>query len=101
MSSDVMAVQSDELISVLEQLPEGVFVVDLSSRIVFANKPGQRLIKMKPKKTLGEVFPYPLEDGAMRDFDVEMLIKPISWGGQDARLVHLRPLKSAGAFHLE
>lgn len=101
MSADLVAAQSDELLSVLEQLPEGVFVLDAESKVVFANKPGLRLVKMKPKKTIGELFPYPLEDGTMRDFDVEMLVRPMTWGGQDAKLVHLKPLKSAGAFHLE
>jgi diguanylate cyclase (GGDEF)-like protein len=101
MSADLVAAQSDELISVLEQLPEGVFVLDGESRVIFANKPGLRLVKMKPKKTIGQPFPYPVEDGSMRDFDVEMLVKPMTWGGQEARLVHLKPLKSAGAFHLE
>lgn len=101
MSADLVAAQSDELLSVLEQLPEGVFVLDAESRVVFANKPGLRLVKMKPKKTIGEPFPYPLEDGTMRDFDVEMLVRPMTWGGRDAKLVHLKPLKSAGAFHLE
>lgn len=100
MSADVVAA-SDELLSVLEQLPEGVFVIDAESKVIFANKPGLRLVKLKPKKTLGEVFPYPIEDGTMRDFDVEMLVKPMTWAGQEARLVHLKPLKSAGAFHLE
>lgn len=100
MSADVVAA-GDELLSVLEQLPEGVFVLDEEARVLFANKPGQRLVKMKPKKTIGEVFPYPVEDGTMRDFDVEMLVKTMTWGGQPARLVHLKPLKSAGAFHLE
>ncbi len=100
MSADVVAA-SDELLSVLEQIPEGVFVLDAESKVIFANKPGLRLVKLKPKKTLGEVFPYPLEDGTMRDFDVEMLVRPMTWGGQESRLVHLKPLKSAGAFHLE
>ena len=101
MSADVVAAQSSELLSVLEQLPEGVFVLDAQDKVIFANKPGLRLVKMKPKKALGEAFPYALEDGTMRDFDVEMMVKPMSWGGQDAKLVHLKPLKSAGAFHLE
>lgn len=101
MSADLVAAQSDELLSVLEQLPEGVFVLDADAKVVFANKPGMRLVKMKPKKTIGEPFPYPLEDGTMRDFDVEMLVRPMTWAGTEAKLVHLKPLKSAGAFHLE
>lgn len=100
MSADLVAA-NDELLSVLEQLPEGVFVLDAASVVLFANKPGLRLVKMKPKHSLGTVFAYPLEDGPMRDFDVEMLVKSINWGGQEAQLVHLKPLKSAGAFHLE
>jgi diguanylate cyclase (GGDEF)-like protein len=101
MSADLVAAQSDELLSVLEQLPEGVFVIDSDARVVFANKPGLRLVKMKPKKALGEIFPYDVADGPMRDFDVEMMVKDLTWGGQQAKLVHLKPLKSAGAFHLE
>ena len=101
MSADLVAAQSAELISVLEQLPEGVFVVDADSRVVFANKPGMRLVKLKPKKTLGVTFPFDIEDGPMRDFDVEMTVKGITWGGRDASLIHLKSLKSAGAFHLE
>lgn len=101
MSAEVVAAGSDELVSVLEQLPEGVFVLDGEQRIIFGNKPGFRLIKLKAKASLGQPFPYPLEDGAMRDFDVEMLVKSITWAGLEATLVHLKPLKSAGAFHLE
>ncbi len=101
MSAEVVAAGSDELVSVLEQLPEGVFVLDGEQRIIFGNKPGFRLIKLKAKTSLGQPFPYPLEDGTMRDFDVEMLVKSITWAGLEANLVHLKPLKSAGAFHLE
>lgn len=100
MSADLVAA-SDELLSVLEQLPEGIFVLDSDSKVIFANKPAMRLVKMKPKKTIGELFPYPLEDGTMRDFDVEMLVKQMTWAGREATMVHLKPLKSAGAFHLE
>ena len=101
MSAEVVAPHSDELVSVLEQLPEGVFVLDSEQNVLFGNKPGFRLIKLKAKATMGKPFPYPIEDGTMRDFDVEMMVKTISWAGSDATLVHLKPLKSAGAFHLE
>lgn len=101
MSAEVVPAYSDELISVLEQLPEGIFVLDGEQKITFGNKPGMRLLKLKAKTSLGQPFPYPIEDGTMRDFDVEMLVKTISWAGSEATLIHLKPLKSAGAFHLE
>ena len=101
MSAEVVATHSNELVSLLEQLPEGVFVLDGEGRILFANKPALRLVKMKAKQSVGELFPHPIEDGTMRDFDVEMLVKDVSWLGEESRLLHLKPLKSAGAFHLE
>ncbi len=101
MSADVVVTNSNELVSLLEQLPEGVFVLDNEQKILFANKPGLRLVKIKAKNSVGERFPFPLEDGTMRDFDVEMLVKEIAWLGEDSKLIHLKPLKSAGAFHLE
>jgi len=101
MSGDTQTCDHAELIRVLEELPEGVLIIDSDEVIVFANKPGARLVKLKLKKALGSRFEHDIQDGAMRDFDVEMTVKEISWAGQPARLLHLKSLKSAGAFHLE
>jgi diguanylate cyclase (GGDEF)-like protein len=101
MSGDTQTCDSSELIRVLEHLPEGVIVLDSDSVILFANKTGSRLIKLKPKKAVGSKFDHPLEDGKMRDFDVELTVKELTWADQPARLVHLKSLKNSGAFHLE
>lgn len=101
MAGEVKTVGSDEIALILEQLPEGVLVVDQDGVVLFANKPGCKLLKMKPKTAVSSRFAYPIEDGNMRDFDVEMSVKPIAWLGTPARLLHLKSLKSAGAFHLE
>lgn len=101
MSVDLVAAQSPELMSLLEQLPEGVFLLDSEAKVIFANKPGLRLLKLKAKQVLHQEFPFPIEDGTMRDVDVDMLVKHLAWSGSEIRMVYLRPLKSAGAFHLE
>jgi len=101
MSGDTQTCESAELIRVLEQLPEGVLIVDGEGVIQFANKPGCRLVKLKPKKALGSKFEHDIVDGTMRDFDVEMTVKEIAWSGVPSRLLHLKSLKSSGAFHLE
>ena len=101
MSGDTQTCESAELIRVLEQLPEGVMIVDGEGVILFANKPGCRLVKLKPKKALGAKFEHDIVDGTMRDFDVEMTVKEIAWSGHPCRLLHLKSLKSSGAFHLE
>lgn len=101
MSGDTQTCESAELIRILEQLPEGVVIVDGEGLILFANKPGCRLVKLKPKKALGSKFAHDIVDGTMRDFDVEMTVKEIAWSGRASRLLHLKSLKSSGAFHLE
>ena len=101
MSGDTQTCESAELIRVLEQLPEGVLIVDGEGVIQFANKPGCRLVKLKPKKALGSKFEHDIVDGTMRDFDVEMTVKEIAWSGVPSRMLHLKSLKSSGAFHLE
>lgn len=101
MSGDTNTCGSDELIRLLEQLPEGVMVLDSNGVIQFANRTGARLIKMKPKKALGTTFEYEVCDGTMRDFDVDMTVKEVTWAGNPAQLLHLKSLKNSGAFHLE
>jgi diguanylate cyclase (GGDEF)-like protein len=101
MSGDTQTCDSSELIRVLEQLPGGVIILDSDSVILFANKTGARLVKIKPKKAVGSTFEHDLEDGKMRDFDVELTVKEVAWGEQPAKLVHLKSLKNSGAFHLE
>lgn len=101
MAGEVKSFGSDELVTVLEQLPEGVVIVDHNASVLFANKPGCKLIKLKPKTAVGSTFAHDIEDGNMRDFDVEMTVKDITWSGEPAKLLHLKSLKSSGAFHLE
>lgn len=101
MSADAATVENAELIVLLEQLPEGIMVLDSTHQILFANKSGARLVKMKPKTVVGQTFQHEVEDGPMRNFDVELTVKDVSWSGQPAKLLHLKSLKSSGAFHLE
>jgi diguanylate cyclase (GGDEF)-like protein len=101
MSGEAKTCDSSELSRVLEQLPEGVLVLDQDGIVRFVNKIAARLVKMKMKTAVGSTFAHAVEDGTMRDFDVEMTVKDISWSGEPARLVHLKSLKSSGAFHLE
>ena len=101
MAADSIVAENSELVKVLQKLPDGVVVIGQSGTVVFSNKPGARLVKLKPKKIVGTAFPFPLEEGAMRDFDVEMSLKEVSWGGEPATLVLLSSLKSSGAFQLE
>lgn len=101
MSADAATVENAELIVLLEQLPEGVMVLDSAHQVLFANKTGARLVKMKPKTVVGQPFEHDVEDGPMRSFDVELTVKEVTWSGQPAKLLHLKSLKSSGAFHLE
>lgn len=101
MSGDAKTCDADELIKVLQQLPEGILVLNGEATIQFANKTGARLVKIKPKTAVGSTFPHEIVDGTMRDFDVEMTVKEITWAGESCRLLHLKSLKSSGAFHLE
>lgn len=101
MAGEVKASGNEELTQVLEQIPEGVLIVDQDAVIQFANRQGARLVKLKPKVAVGSTFAHDIEDGTMRDFDVEMTVKSITWAGEPAQLLHLKSLKSSGAFHLE
>lgn len=93
--------ENSELLVLLEQVPEGLLILDEQGVILFANTPGARLVKLRPKKAVGSVFEHAVEDGPMRDFDVEMTVKSVQWEERPARLLHLKSLKSSGAFHLE
>lgn len=101
MAGEVQGVGVDEVQLILEQLPEGVLVLDPDAVVLFANKPACKLVKLKPKTVVGSKFAHDVEDGNMRDFDVEMSVKSITWLGQPASLLHLKSLKNSGAFHLE
>ncbi len=101
MSQEALTAEMMELVSVIEQLPDGVLLLDQERRVLLTNKPAARLIKIKPKALLGQEFPHPIEEGTMRDFDVEMLVKSAKWNGADATVLILKSLKSSGAFHLE
>ena len=101
MAGDTQTCNHEEMVKVLEQMPDGIMVLDNQSAVLYANKTGARLVKMKPKTVVGSTFQHDIEDGPMRDFDVEMTVKDITWGGEPARLLHLKSLKNSGAFHLE
>lgn len=101
MAGDTQTCNHEEMVKVLEQMPDGIMVLDSQSAVLYANKTGARLVKMKPKTVVGSPFEHAVEDGPMRDFDVEMTVKEITWGGEPARLLHLKSLKNSGAFHLE
>ena len=101
MSGQTGGCEDQEFLYFFEQLPVGLIIVDPNDIVLLANKFGARLLKMKAKHLVGSIFSHPIENGTMRDFDVELTVKDLTWQKTSCRLLHLESLKSSGAFHLE
>ncbi|MGE0491721.1 MAG: EAL domain-containing protein [Vulcanimicrobiota bacterium] len=99
----IMPEASQEELASLVQRAVGTFAVVGEDGVTrYINPPAARLLKKKPDKLVGEPFPYPLEEGSLRDVDAELKIEPTSWNGEDCRLVTIKSLKaSQAAFHIE
>ncbi len=93
---------ADELVTLVEKGVGPFAVVDQEGNTLYINPGGARLIKKKAPKLVGEPFPYPLEDGPLRDVDAEIKVEPTQWDGQEQRLVLIKSLKQGqAAFHIE
>ncbi|MCA9790838.1 MAG: EAL domain-containing protein [Candidatus Eremiobacteraeota bacterium] len=94
---------SQEELASLVQRAVGTFAVVAGDGVTrYINPPAARLLKKKPDKLVGEPFPYPLEEGSLRDVDAELKIEPTLWNGEECQLVTIKSLKaSQAAFHIE
>jgi diguanylate cyclase (GGDEF)-like protein len=99
----VEELNSVELRQIVDLSPEGMLVVDPQSMaILFHNRSVEKLLKKKAAKFLAEVFPEELVEGAMRDYDFNKKVSPITWQGEEAVLVVMSAIASQqSSFHVE
>lgn len=94
--------EASELADILHQQMGAVVVVNADNKVEYLNPAAAKLLKKRPKKILGQNYPYPLEDGNLPDVDVEAKIDKGKWNGDDASIVYLKSLKGGqAAFHIE
>ena len=90
--------QSD---TILDNLLDGVVVVDVKGAIIYANRAAGALFGKSTDKFIGENFGYPVTPFEMQELQViqgekvctvEMLATTILWDGKDAFLMALRDI---------
>lgn len=90
------------LLDVVSAVVDGILVVDLRGHVLFANPAASGLLGRSPDELADLPFGLPLARGDVAELDVvrpdgsqvvvEMHVAPISWRGEDARVVTMRDL---------
>jgi signal transduction histidine kinase len=86
--------------SIIEQLPDGIVIVDSEGDIRFANPAAEQLFARTTRTLSGTPFGFPVTNDAPPEIDIirpgadavtaELRVVEISWDGEPARLVALR-----------
>lgn len=98
----VVNASGEELSTLLERQPGAIVVVGGEGETLYLNSAAAKLLKKRANQLLNAPFPFPLEEGAMQDLDVDMKLDEVVWAGSQAQVVFLRPLKvSQAPFHIE
>ena len=84
---------------IIDDLPDGILIVNLEGKILSANKAAHSLFSKKGNELIGTIYPFPVDTSQIEKIEIsrqgelyyiESLANLINWEGQDVHTVSLR-----------